>query len=77
MSNFRIRASHNKKIRMFLPKGNLSRIKVLEETRSPLKYNTTNSVIDVIQTELKDRFAKLPPMGKVYLDSKLSTYMIP
>lgn len=77
MSNFKIRTSENKKIRIIMPKGSLAKVKILDEVRTPMALNITIQINEAIQKELVNRFKKLPGMGKVYLDTKLSTYLVP
>ena len=77
MANFRIRASKEKNIRIILPKGNLAKVQILDETRKPLSNDICVQMQNIIQIELKSRFAQLPSMGKVYLDSNLSSYVLP
>lgn len=77
LGNFRIRATKDKDIRMIMPKGSVAKMKVLEETRQPMMESRAKRVIGVINTELKRRFSELEPMGTVYVDEKLSNYVIP
>jgi len=77
MSNFYIRSKDDKNIRIILPKGNLSKVKILEDNRKTIPTDLALSVIDAIETTLKERFATMDPLGKVYLDKNLSSYLIP
>jgi stress response protein SCP2 len=77
MSNFKIRSSKEKDIRIIIPKGNVCKVKVLEEKREPIKKGISSSVIDIIKTELTQRFSNLPSLGKVYVDDNLRNYVVP
>lgn len=77
MSNFFIRNKEDKKIRIILPKGNLAKVKILDDERKPFSDKIVLSVVEQIENTLKERFAKMEPLGKVYVDNNLSTYLIP
>lgn len=76
-SNFVIRSSKDKDIRIILPKGNLAKVKIIDETRVPIEKSVSERVVDLIDNELMTRFSKLPKLGKIYLDENLSTYLLP
>ncbi|MBK7363094.1 MAG: cytoplasmic protein [Micavibrio sp.] len=77
MANFRIRATEDKSIRMIMPKGNVAKMQVLEETREPIKASISKKIISLIKKELKRRFSELEPMGKVFIDENLVNYVVP
>jgi hypothetical protein len=77
MANFKIRASESKNIRIVLPKGNLAKVKVLDDFRPTMSQDISLSVVKVINSILAERFSTLPELGKVYVDSKLSKYVVP
>jgi hypothetical protein len=77
MANFKIRAKEDKNIRIILPKGNLAKVKVLDDLRPTMPQRFTNAVVNIIQSTLRERFSSLPELGKVYVDSNLSKYVVP
>ena len=77
MANFKIRTSKDKGIRIIMPKGNIAKVKVLDETRKPLTKSISMLVKKTIEAELLKRFKGLPAMGKVFIDPFLSEYVVP
>lgn len=77
LGNFRVRASEDKTIRMIMPKGNVAKMQVLDETREPMKKSVSKKVVELVNAELLRRFAELPEMGKVYIDENLKNYVVP
>lgn len=77
MSNFKIRSTDDKNIRIIMPKGSLAKVKVLDETRPTIPSEISTNVINVIKDELTIRFGKLDKLGNVYLDENLKDYMVP
>ena len=63
--------------RSFMPKGNLSKIQVLENNLIPLKRNVCIAVEAICDEALKEHFGVLEPLGNVYIDPKLNQIMIP
>lgn len=77
MANFKIRTNENKNIRIILPKGNIAKVKIIDDFRKTMSENLTDSVNEIIKSILKERFSSLPSLGKVYVDSELSNYIVP
>ena len=61
-------------VRPIFPKGNAAKVVALPETRRPLDGR---AVVAACETALRARFAKLPPLGRVYVDPKLASYLVP
>jgi hypothetical protein len=64
-------------LRVFFPKGNLAKAKAIYYNLQPLPPETAESAEAICSTVLRDRFARLKPLGKCYLDSALQNYTIP
>ena len=64
-------------MRSFFPKGNISKVKVIDDERILLPKDTCDKVINIISKSLKDRFTKLASLGKVYINPELEKYIIP
>lgn len=75
-TNFRVRSQENKH-RVILPKGNLAKIKLLDEVRSPLSKKICDAVESCIESQLVSRFAKQPFLGKVYISQSLRNHIVP
>lgn len=77
MANFKIRANDDKNIRIILPKGNLAKVKIVDDFRPTMPQRFTNAVVNTIHYVLMERFSTLPELGKVYIDPSLSKYVVP
>ena len=66
-----------KENRVFFPKGNVAKLFMKENDLPEIPSMTTESVVKICEETLKTRFAQLAPLGKVYLDSTLSNYLVP
>lgn len=77
MANFRIRSSTNKDMRIIMPKGNVAKVKLLDETRPALSLEISESIRSMVSYELTRRFSDLPKLGKVYVGPELSEFVVP
>lgn len=68
---------NDNKIRVFFPKGNVSKAYGLEEDRKPLEENLCNLITDVIDNVLIQRFKEKETLGKVFIDGELKQYAVP
>ncbi|MGC4042194.1 MAG: TerD family protein [Armatimonas sp.] len=66
-----------KRLRVFLPKGAVAKAQGIENTLPALSEAVSNEVATICETTLRERFAQLSPLGKVYIDPKLRNYPIP
>ncbi len=64
-------------LRVVFPKGNVAKVTALESTVPSIPEIITNNVVSVIEAALVERFAALPPLGKVYLDPALADCLVP
>ena len=59
------------------PKGNVAKLQVVEAVTYALDKKIINRVCKAIEDALVERFAKLPKLGKVYLDESLKEQFVP
>jgi hypothetical protein len=65
-------------MRVIMPKGEVAKIQLLDEgPRPPINADLTERIAMVCQEALIKRFAKLPKLGKVYVDPELKNYLVP
>jgi stress response protein SCP2 len=69
--------SNNDKIRTFFPKGNVARIKVIDNTLQRINPSHCKNIVSICENALKEKFAEEKSLGKVYLDKKLSGFNVP
>lgn len=62
---------------MFAPKGGAGRPWVPAVNRECLSADVASQVTGLVTRVLAERFATLPPLGKVYVDPKLAQYNVP
>jgi hypothetical protein len=75
-AHFKNRDSGNAS-RAFFPKGNVAKVQVVEKPLPKLEFGVAEKAAGIIRAALVRRFAKLPPLGRVYLDPALKTQMVP
>lgn len=63
--------------RIFFPKGKVSNSYIIENNLKPLSNITANYIFNIIRDILEEKFAKLEPLGIMYVDSDLKNYTIP
>ncbi len=64
-------------LRTFFPKGEVAKVFAAPNCLPPLDPQVRQEVVGVVRGALLQRFAKLPALGKVYVDERLRTYMLP
>lgn len=75
MAHFKSR--NNSTMRVAFPKGSVAKVKALTERTENIPATFTKRIVTTIEHVLDARFAKLEPLGKVYVDPKLSNYLLP
>ena len=75
LAHFKGRNQSN--MRVVFPKGSLAKVQAIDGVRGVINYTLTDRVVDVVTDALTRRFAKLPKLGKVYVDPKLENYLVP
>ena len=76
-NHFKYRDVRGSEHRIFFPKGNVAKMQVVPNDLKPLPYSVCNSIDLICQQALWNKFQKLPPLGKVYVDPALETYNVP
>jgi hypothetical protein len=72
--HFKNRITEN---RIIFPKGQLAKVRVLENNLSKLTGNFSESFSHDIRNIIVSKLSSLEPLGKVFIDEKLSNYIIP
>ena len=75
-SHFQARANQPP-LRVFFPKGNVAKAHVEENHLPAIPAAICEQVANACAEALRRRFSALAPLGKVYLDTKLSDYTVP
>lgn len=76
MSHFKNRNSKND-LRVFFPKGNLAKVKAIENTLPPINKKYCDGIVEACESALKARFKKLPKLGKCFVNEELKNYLVP
>lgn len=77
LTHFKNRCEKVNDLRIFFPKGNITKVQAIDNELKPLKASTCQSVVDICQDALRNKFSSLEELGKVYLDGNLKGYNIP
>lgn len=64
-------------IRVFFPKGNVAKVKAIDNTLPPIKNESCLIVVKECEKALVNRFKKLDPIKNVYVDKALDSYLVP
>ncbi|MFC3773364.1 cytoplasmic protein [Paenibacillus sp. GCM10012303] len=64
-------------MRTVFPKGNVTKAFAIPHTLPALDAEVCRDVVQVCDRALIQRFAKLPPLGKTYIDDRLKSYKVP
>jgi hypothetical protein len=64
-------------LRVVFPKGNLARLQALPNTLPPLDPAACAAIVEACRRALLERFAALPSLGRVYVDERLHSYLVP
>jgi hypothetical protein len=76
LTHFRHRAEPAE-LRTFFPKGNVGNLFATAQPLPKLTQQVSSQFAAVCEQTLIDRFAKLPPLGKCYIDPRLKNYLVP
>jgi hypothetical protein len=76
MTHFKHRHAVSRQ-RVFFPKGNVAKVFAIEDARYPLAPHLCTTIVSLCEQSLMKRFAKLPPLGHVYIDEQLQHYTVP
>lgn len=75
-AHFKSRPAHTD-LRVFFPKGELARLMAIENNLPEMNKELSQKVLVIIENTLKERFSKLPALGKIYIDEELKNYPVP
>jgi hypothetical protein len=64
-------------LRVFFPKGEVAKVFATADRRPALDADGARHIASVCEQALLERFAKLPPLGRCYIDPALATYVVP
>lgn len=64
-------------VRAFFPKGNAAKVISIEHDLDPLPEHIVQAVVAVCEGALMERFGARESLGKVYLDERLRSYLVP
>ncbi|MBS2007572.1 MAG: TerD family protein [Cyanobacteria bacterium SZAS TMP-1] len=67
----------HQEIRVFLPKGEVAKAQAIANTLPELPADICDRITAICDKTLSARFAKLPPLGKCYLDPELKNFLVP
>ena len=76
MAHFSCR-SEPRELRIFFPKGDVAKVQAIPDNLPPLPEGAAVAVAGICKAALLDRFAKLPPLGRCFLDRRLEDFMVP
>jgi hypothetical protein len=65
------------RIRVFFPKGDLGNAKGIPNMLPSLPEKLGGRIAGICEKALMARFAQLPPLGKVYIDDRLTDFLVP
>ena len=77
MTHFTYRKQNKWGIRVFIPKGNMSKIQAIKDNLSVIPDNICKDIANICRGALKKRYKSLSKLGKVYIDPSLKDYTVP
>lgn len=76
MTHFKHR-NETLKWRTFFPKGSVGKAIAIPNTLPKLAKRVCLDIVEICEQELVDRFSKLAPLGKVYIEESLQKHHVP
>lgn len=76
LTHFRHR-SEPAELRTFFPKGNVGNLFATTRPLPDLPQQLSSQITAICEQALIDRFARLPPLGKCYIDPRLKNFLVP
>ena len=64
-------------LRVFFPKGNVAKAFAIDNELPEIEKSICQTVVQICEQALIDRFASLPWLGKVYIDEQLNSFPVP
>lgn len=75
-AHFRHRNAHQD-LRIFFPKGSLAKVMAVDYNLPLIPQSTCEEVVKMCEGVLADKFSRLPPLGRVFIDERLKDYLVP
>lgn len=69
--------NQNHDLRVFFPKGDICKVKAIDNNLSKINELVRQKVVEICKEKLIEKYKKLKPLGKVYLDKNLKKYNVP
>jgi len=66
-----------KDLRVFFPKGNMAKVQAIPTMVLDIPEETCAQVVTTCEGALVNRFKKLPPLGRTFVDNRMSGYLVP
>lgn len=76
LAHFRSR-NDARELRTFFPKGDIGKVRAIDNELEPLDPAHCKAIVAIAATALRQRFAQLPPLGRVFVDERLKRYTVP
>ncbi len=64
-------------MRVFMPKGQVAKAQAIANKLPPITSETCHKIVQICEKALGERFAKLAPLGKCYVDPQLKDFLVP
>ena len=64
-------------LRVFFPKGSPAKVTAVDYDLPAIPREACGAVVKICEGILADRFSRLPPLGRVFVDERLKDYLIP
>lgn len=69
--------NYNSNVRSFFPKGNTAKVYSIENNLEEMDETVRKDVVDSLKEAMVSKLSAEPSLGKVYVDSRLSNYIVP
>ncbi len=69
--------NRQKNIRTFFPKGDVGKAQAIQNNLPKINEESRQRVMTICKSALSSRYAKLKPLGKVYIDRELKNFTVP
>ncbi|PQP86464.1 TerD family protein [Paenibacillus sp. AR247] len=77
VKNHFARRRERQQLRVFFPKGNVAKAFALRNNLPEIDEEACRDIVQLCEQALIGRFSALPPLGKVYVDKRLQSYLVP
>lgn len=68
---------YRQEYRAFIPKGNVAKIKFVDDERSLVSSDSAKRIISICKNTLNERFSNMETMGNVYISKELKNHLLP